>query len=326
MLLKNILNKGNPFSSRTVYYLLKSKRYIGLYSKDGVVYDNIFPAIVPETIFDTVQKRIEANKYGKHVPNVNYLLKGRIFCGCCGKPLTSYTGTSKSSVIHRYYKCRFVKKVTNCNGKTLNKEFIETTITNSLIEKLSEPNNFSLLISAIMKKQRKNLADDSDLRFLEKELSRISKALSNLLKAIEAGIFTPSTKARLQEPEAQKRDTEEKVLTERSKVKATLSENDIEKYLKHALKQEAKNLIDLLIDKVTVFPDKIYIDLKYMPNGPTNRPKKKHANSPEEKISLRGCPIISFFSQYEKQFLYRGRLKNSVWRTQKKNFLVEIYI
>ena len=61
--------------------MLENEKYIGLHTNRGVTYDNIFPAIVSREVFDTVQKRILANKYGKHVPDIDYLLKGRVFCG-----------------------------------------------------------------------------------------------------------------------------------------------------------------------------------------------------------------------------------------------------
>ena len=91
---RGILDKGKKFSTTVLYYMLENEKYIGLHTNRGVTYDNIFPAIVSREVFDTVQKRILANKYGKHVPDIDYLLKGRVFCGYCGKPLHSATGTS----------------------------------------------------------------------------------------------------------------------------------------------------------------------------------------------------------------------------------------
>ena len=43
------------------------------------------------------------------------------------------------------------------------------------------------------------------LKTLEKALAQTNKSLSNLLKAIENGIFSDTTKARLDELEAQKK-------------------------------------------------------------------------------------------------------------------------
>ena len=50
---------------------------------------------------------------------------------------------------------------------------------------------------------------------LEKALAQTNKSLSNLLKAIENGIFSDTTKARLDELETQKKALTEKLLIEK---------------------------------------------------------------------------------------------------------------
>lgn len=202
--------------------MLENEKYIGLHTNRGVTYDNIFPAIVSKEVFDTVQKRILANKYGKHVPDIDYLLKGRVFCGYCGKPLHSATGTSSNGTIWRYYKCGSIKKQTGCQNESLKKELLEQIVLDTLTKALMKPSNFSVVVNGIMELHRQQLADDTQLRILEKELQHTAKAITNLLAAIEAGIFTDSTKSRLQELEEKKKELEEKILLEKSKVKASI--------------------------------------------------------------------------------------------------------
>ena len=67
--------KGVPFSPESMYYMLHLERYAGRYTVNGILYDNIFPRTIPEEIFQQVQKRLEANRHGKHVPGVEYILK-----------------------------------------------------------------------------------------------------------------------------------------------------------------------------------------------------------------------------------------------------------
>lgn len=43
--------KGVPFSPESMYYMLHLERYAGRYTVNGILYDNIFPRIVPEEIF-----------------------------------------------------------------------------------------------------------------------------------------------------------------------------------------------------------------------------------------------------------------------------------
>ena len=86
--------KGVPFSPESMYYMLHLERYTGRYTVNGILYDNIFPRIIPEEIFQQVQKRLEANRHGKHVPGVEYILKGKLFCEC-GNPMRSAGGKSR---------------------------------------------------------------------------------------------------------------------------------------------------------------------------------------------------------------------------------------
>ena len=114
------------------------------------------------------------------------------------------------------------------------------------------------------------------MRILEKESQHTEKAITNLLTAIEAGIFTDSTKSRLQELEEKKKELEEKILLEKSKVKTSISREEIETYLKYAIQQSPKPLLDLLLEKVVVYKDKIKIYMKYIGDTPSNgSPDKK---------------------------------------------------
>ena len=79
-----------------------------------------------------------------------------------------------------------------------------------------------------MELHKQQLSDDTQLHILEKESQHTEKAITNLLTAIESGIFTDSTKNRLQELEEKKKELEEKILLEKSKVKASISREEIE--------------------------------------------------------------------------------------------------
>ena len=58
------------------------------------------------------------------------------------------------------------------------------------------------LIDTLMELQKK---ESTDLPLLKKQLAETEKGINNMLNAIQAGIFTPSTKQRLDELEETKR-------------------------------------------------------------------------------------------------------------------------
>lgn len=331
---RGILNKKKPFAAPIIYHMLQSERYIGKYTNHGKVYTNIFPAIIPLDIFETVQKRINANKYGKHVIGVDYLLKGHVFCGYCGKPLTSATGTSKDGSLWRYYKCRSIKKNTGCQNESLKKETLENLVIDTLTKAISVPDNFNDTVNGIMELYKQKLADDTELRILEKELQRVKKSLSNLLTAIESGIFTDSTKSRLQELEQQQREFEEKILIENSKVKTSISRKDIELLLRHALKQTPKNMIDLLLQKVIVYKDKTQIYMKYTGCGPLDTDDKtdvtnntdKTNDTPDGNFPARGYLILSDSIQIERKIPRGGRGKSRNYLTKTRTLLIQLLI
>ena len=93
-----------------------------------------------------------------------------------------------------------------------------------------------------------------------------------MLKAIENGIFSDTTKARLDELEAQKKALTEKLLTEKSKERSIPTAVEIKKYLKYAVQKTPRNLVELLVDKIIVYKDKIEIFLKYPGQPPTTPP------------------------------------------------------
>ena len=71
--------------------------------------------IVPTNIFEIVKRKCDENKLGKHQNDVVYLLKNKVWCGYCGKTISSESGTCKNGVVKRYYKCTNRKKNAACD-------------------------------------------------------------------------------------------------------------------------------------------------------------------------------------------------------------------
>jgi len=72
---KNIrTTKGNLVNFNRVQHMLKNRRYLGEYKFKDIVIPNAFEPIVPQVLFDEVQRRIESNKKSsaKHRLN-NYI-------------------------------------------------------------------------------------------------------------------------------------------------------------------------------------------------------------------------------------------------------------
>ena len=89
---RGIINKDRPFKENVIYTMLHNEKYTGIYRIHDQVYDNIFPPIITQEIFEQTQKRLALTATGKHVPDVTYLLRGKIIYGHCGKRYVAWTG------------------------------------------------------------------------------------------------------------------------------------------------------------------------------------------------------------------------------------------
>ena len=98
------------------------------------------------------------------------------------------------------------------------------------------------------------------------------------MAAIESGIFTTSTKQRLTELEEKKARLEQTITIESAREKCLLTKEDIERYILDAVKLNAKQMVELLVERIDVFENKICIKLKYSdtsPDGPDKQTNKE---------------------------------------------------
>lgn len=265
--------------------MLQQEKYTGVYTLRGETFTHIYPAIIPKELYQIVRKRVDANKTGKHVIGVDYILMGKCFCGYCGRQLRSAAGTTTDGTILRYYRCAYSKKDVNCHNKSVRKEVLEEIVINTLTEELTKSDNLKFLTDKVFELYCARAQDDSDLHRYEKELAAMDKAIKNILAAIEGGIFTPSTKNRLTELEEKKARIEKAITIESAKEKNLLTRADIELYITDAIKLSAKQMIDLLVERIDVYADKICIKLKYSDTPlepPTDFSGYTRADNPQE--------------------------------------------
>lgn len=275
---KGIKNRGKPFTVNTIYFMLQNEKYTGIYHFRGETFTNIYPAIIPKELLQIVRERVNKNKTGKHVVGVDYILMGKCYCSYCGKKLRSAAGTSTDGTILRYYRCPNAKKDSDCHNKSIRKEVLEKLVTDALTKEVARPKNISLLTDKVFELYRASCSDDGDLKRYGKELAATDKAINNLLAAIESGIFTTSTKQRLTELEEKKARLEQTITIESAREKCLLTKEDIERYILDAVKLNAKQMVELLVERIDVFENKICIKLKYSdtsPDGPDKQNNKE---------------------------------------------------
>ena len=255
-------HNGNLFSADNVYRILINEKYIGIYRHGDEIHTDTYPQIVPTEIFEIVASKIANNKYGKHKPDVYYLLKHKIFCGYCSNPIQSASGTSKNGEVKRYYRCSGKVNHKKCSFIPKRKDILEELVIDTIYEALNE-SNINYITERILESHKKQNRNYSTLNLLIDEQKEVSSQINNIMKAIEKGIITETTKSRLEELEKKKIDLQIKIEYEQSQDRLAITENDIKYYLLSALKKAPRLMIDALINKIILYNDKAEIYLKY---------------------------------------------------------------
>lgn len=258
-----VTNKGKTISKTTFYNMIKNEKYNGIFVYGNKTYTNIYPKIIDDNLFNRVRKKLEKNHYGKHVEGVVYLLKNKIRCGYCGKPIASESGTAKEGDVRRYYKCSGRKQERSCNKAAVRKDLLEDLVISSIAESLSDHAVVSTVAEKIVDRHKVILENQSILNLLLDKKKETDTAIQNVMTAIEKGIITETTKTRLTALEEKRKELDDKIACEQTKNNMMLKKEEIVKFLKKAVKAEPILLIDLLVKQIILYDDKMEITLNY---------------------------------------------------------------
>ncbi len=186
----------------------------------------------------------------------DYLLTTKLFSGKCERMMVGESGTSHTGIMHYYYKC---------GGAKRRKDWIERVVVRLTMQRVMDEEKISRLIDAILVMQEQ---EDTTTPALRSQLAETETAIGNILNAIEQGIFTPSTKQRLDELEARKEEILVNIQTaELQKPKLTREQMTawFEQF-RHgdpANRGFQKRLIDTFVNAVYVFDDKLVLTYNY---------------------------------------------------------------
>lgn len=222
-------SRGNDFNKNSLRTILKNDKYIGIYRYMDIVKEGGIPAIVDKDLFNKVQSMLHHNYTvrARTKAKEDYLLTTKLFCGHCGEPMVGESGTSKTGKLHTYYKCIGRKHKHNCDKKPVKKEWIENIVVKATVERTLTDETINLIATKAIELINKENADTSYLTGLQNSLKDTESKIKNILKAIEQGIFTDSTKDRLQELEDEKKNLEGLITREEMKKPSLTKEHII---------------------------------------------------------------------------------------------------
>ena len=288
---------GSKITINIVTDMLKNRRYIGEYKFRDIVQRDGIPRIVPQALFDKVQIEREKNKRAtaRHKAEDDYLLTTKLFCGKCGRYMTGESGTGRSGAVHRYYKCNGAKYKHTCDKKTVKKDWIENIVIKYTHEMMMSDNVLEDIAGIVFRNFQK---ENPVIQLLKHRLSETETALNNLLKAIEEGIITSTTKQRMLELEQTRDEINLKLIKEEMK-KPTITKEGLMLWLKQIqtmsleTKEHKQRLIDCFVNAVYLYDDKLVITFNYKEASKTVTLKEVNGSIIEcsgapEKPALKG--------------------------------------
>jgi len=251
----------------------KLKKRIPTTKEQQAIFFNTHEAIVEDAVFERVQERLEKNKKApaRHKAEDDYLLTTKLYCGKCGSFMVGESGTSHTIKVHRYYRCVNTKKKKLCDKKAVKKDWIEDLVVSYTMKAIMNDEVMERLIDTLMELQKR---ENTDLPLLKKQLAETEKGINNMLNAIQAGIFTPSTKQRLDELEETKSQLEISILQEEMH-KPMLTREQIAFFIYRFLKfdvtkrEQRQRLIDSFVNAVYLYEDKIILTFNYKDGSKT---------------------------------------------------------
>ena len=252
-----------------------------------------------------VNRRMPSHKWSYS----DYILTDKLFCGKCGSAMVGESGFGKMGVKYSYYMCAKRRKDKSCDKKPVRQEWIEEIVLNRIQDILQ---NDELLEFIAENTWQYYLEQDESLekiKSLQAELDGVEKSISNLMKAIEAGIFNDMTKARMDELDAQ-----------RAALKATIADVELEKgfrltkdhilYFLERLKELdykdrdcQKRLIEVFVNAIFVYDDNLKITFNFGgPDGTVTLAEVDRAENGEGFVRCTLCPAITI--TYEPKILW----------------------
>ncbi len=254
-------NRGTKLNINAISTMLSNRRYMGEYYYRDIVIPDGIPAIVPKDLFLRVQERMSKNKNSpaRYRADEHYILSTKLYCGKCMTFMVGESGTARNKNTYRYYKCLSAKRKRGCDKKAVKKDWIEDLVIDQIVKVIWDDNLIDGITDLVMDLQKN---ENNALPLLKKRQNEINKSISNLLSAIEQGIFTPSTKDRLVELERQKKEIEIQI-AEESIARPMLDRDQIKFWFHRFRKMDVRKpenrrrLVDSFVNSVILYDDRI---------------------------------------------------------------------
>lgn len=255
--------RGTSFNPSYILKLLRNKTYIGIREYDGI--EIFVEPIISMEVWNKVQERLRKNKSkpGPWRPE-QYLLSGKAFCGYDQGLLVGISGTSKTGKLYHYYACSNKRnKKVPCDLKNVSQEWLDQFVVDHTVNDVLTDTLIDRLADCVVDIYNSSNSD-SVVNELKSQLRDVNKKLNALVDALEQGIYSSTTKERLDMLEAQKNQLEYQIECENIK-KPNLDRDKIHYWLSMFKSGNVKDelfqarLVNMFIHSVYVWNEKVAI-------------------------------------------------------------------
>lgn len=273
---------GRPFNTRTLLDMLQNEKYIGNYIYEHTQTETIrLDGIIKDPIIDTnlwnkvqeIRKTMNKPKHRKR----KYLLTGKLKCGVCG---FTYSGSGakktrkNGDVYAAYYKCNGKTKNKNgCKNPSLNKEYYEKLITDTITDTVLTDNSIEeIALKVVNQLETEKKAPQTPTVKLRKQLDKVKDKLSRLMDLyLDGDIDKVGLDERNNALKTEKKHLEEQI--EKNEYLERSQTFEIEEYKKYLIDfrnsikdnpdvEYSQVIYNTFVDSIIVYPDTLEINLR----------------------------------------------------------------
>ncbi len=312
---------GSMFHISRVSGMLRNEKYIGRCVIKGQLYENIYPKLIDEDVFQTAQERLKLNERNSNRVRAydEFLLTGKLFCAHCGDMMTGENGTGQSGAKYFYYKCATKKKNTRaCESRAFHKKELEDIVYKQILQSMKEPEYLDRVAVEVADTYNANIEKSLELKTYQTQLKEVERKIENLMNAICDGFYNANSQQRMSELNERKDNLLSKIAVEERKEKKELSIAEVKKFLlgyekyTDGTKESKKRLFDLFVKEIIFDGKNVLIVLRtykgadaikaLQENSLVNPRKAGRTNEYGEEFESRENGVKKVLNQTNKRF------------------------
>ena len=248
--------RGNPFSKNSLQNILRNEKYKGIYIFGDTRIPDGMPRIVSDELFDDVQEILSHQSRGHRPAVEDYILTGKLYCGCCKQQMIGSSGTSGTGNTYRYYICKSPRN--RCRKKNVPKDFIEDLVIDACRKCLTDEvlNEVIKTVTELNKRDR----ESPEIIRLKDEIESLENKIDKLINEIEEGLGSSRVAKRLSKRE-EELEYLQKCLKHEEAKQCTIEPAMVRDFMRKLRRgtydtlEYQKMLVHIFVDKIFLYDD-----------------------------------------------------------------------